>query len=235
MPTLAKAADKAALEQETALGLPRIAKPLNEKPDGIFMPSPTPSSKAINAAEKVGQFARSHGQSEPKDLNVARVVTPFYDALLSFIRDKATVLLKMPVGVPFRLVFRSSIAGIVLGAPYGELSIIVNAIDAISRLAIHSLKEDTYGNVQRDVRKIVKTFTNAIEDIEGLKKTLDFHWTDVERVRECPEVDAVLSELRDGLRRILVAFEQYSTELGITMKELRLAREAANPPNVVER
>jgi nucleoporin NDC1 len=118
-------------------------------------------------------------------------------------------------------------AAVILGSPYGDVGIIVDAIDSLTRLAVCSLKEDPYGNVQRDVPKIIKTFTATIAQLEGFKQSLGMHWTDVEKKKESPEVETILAALKGGLHELLDAFQDYSADLQLSQRDMREAREAA--------
>jgi len=120
-------------------------------------------------------------------------------------------------------------AAVVLGQPYGDVGIIVDAIDALTRFAVCSLTEDKYGNVQRDVKLIIRTFTTTVTKLEGFKKSLGVHWTDIEKKQESPEADAILVALKGGLNELVTAFGDYSEDLRLSQSEMRMAREAATP------
>lgn len=115
----------------------------------------------------------------------------------------------------------------VLGTPYGDVGIIVDAVDALSRFAVASLTEDKFGNVQKDLRTIILTFTDAIEGLEQFRKAVGVHWTDVEGKQESPEVDTVLAALKGGLGALIENFGGYATDLKLGMADMRRAREAA--------
>jgi nucleoporin NDC1 len=120
-------------------------------------------------------------------------------------------------------------AAIVLGQPYGDVGVIVDAIDALTRFAVCSLKEDKYGNVQRDVKLIIRTFTNTVTKLEDFKKSIGVHWTDIEKIQESPETDTILVALKSGLEKLIEAFGDYSEDLRLSQSEMRMAREAATP------
>jgi nucleoporin NDC1 len=120
-------------------------------------------------------------------------------------------------------------AAIVLGQPYGDVGIIVDAIDGLTRFAVCSLKEDKYGNVQRDVKLIIRTFTTTVTKLEKFKQDLGVHWTDVEKKQQSPEADAILVALKGGLSQLVEAFGDYSEDLRLSQSEMRMAREAATP------
>ncbi|KAL5615144.1 hypothetical protein BROUX41_005201 [Berkeleyomyces rouxiae] len=136
------------------------------------------------------------------------------------------------VGPFFREEFRKRFAAAVLGTPYAEVSTYVNAAASLSNLVVSSLTDDKLGKVYLDVGNIVRVFTGIILNVEHFKSDFPTHWTDIEARRECPEVDAVMDEMKSGLRAMLAEFEQYSTDLRLTQTDLRLAHEAcAEKPN----
>ena len=147
----------------------------------------------------------------------------------SALQSTARRFLTMPaVGWPFQMRFQNRITVAVLGGPYGEPSIYVNAINALSLLAVHSLQEDKFGNVQRDVATIVRELTRVTRKLDSLKASFPLHWTDIEAVRTCPEVDSILDALKDGLADLIANFGKYSRDLRLTQADMRLANEAAN-------
>jgi nucleoporin NDC1 len=152
------------------------------------------------------------------------------DGFSALMRDKATWFLKTHFGWAFRQEYRRKITNVVLGSPYGDVGIIVDAIDSLTRLAVCSLQEDKYGNVQRDVKKIIQTLTLTVTKLEKFKKSIGFHWTDVEKKQESPEVDTILTALKCGLNQLIEAFGNYSEDLRLSQSEMRMAREAATVP-----
>lgn len=150
--------------------------------------------------------------------------------------------LRSPIGQLVQQTYAQRASSIVLGSPESSLSQIVDAIDSLTRLLIASLNEDTYGNVQSDVLSVVRLFTETIATVDAFvhKGGLDAHWTDVnfppssdpdaqEKARHVPGVDLVLESLRGGLTSLLEAFQPYLRDIGLEGKDLRLAKEAANP------
>ncbi|KAK4098238.1 hypothetical protein N658DRAFT_568877 [Parathielavia hyrcaniae] len=151
------------------------------------------------------------------------------DDTQGLLRDWALRVLRSAAGWPFRQHYRRRLAHAVLGAPHGEPSLYVNAACALGQLAVHSLREDRYGNVQRDVAAMVRALTAVAKKLEAFREDagLAIHWTDVEGKRECPEVDEVLDALRDALGRLIGAFGPYARDLRLSLTDVRLAREAA--------
>mgnify|MGYP005988223661 CR=1 FL=1 len=137
------------------------------------------------------------------------------------------------LGDLFRRDFRTEFTATTLGTPYAEPTLYAHAAEALCHLAVHSLGEDQYGNVHRDVASIIRALTSVIKKVEGLKVIYPFHWTDSTGSKECPEVDQVLDALREGLELIVTKFEPYSTDLRLSLTDIRLAKEAMTKPQVV--
>jgi hypothetical protein len=215
-----------------------------KQPGDIFSQQPKPGSIGVHV-QAVGNFAKDHGQSPPsalsprsrKLLDKAEGVVLTQEqkevlatqGLVGLFKDWIGWVLQTSAGKPFRQEYRRKMAAIVLGQPYGDVGVIVDAIDALTRFAVCSLKEDKYGNVQRDVKLIIRTFTNTVTKLEGFKKSIGVHWTDIEKRQESPETDTILVALKSGLEKLIEAFGDYSEDLRLSQSEMRMAREAATP------
>ncbi len=225
-----------------------MGQPLKDglnQPGDLFSQPSKPGSTGPRVVQAVGNFAKSHGQSPPgavsprsrKLLEKAEeaVLTPEQkkalatQGLVGLFREWISWLLQTSAGKPFRQEYRRKMAAIVLGQPYGDVGIIVDAIDGLTRFAVCSLKEDKYGNVQRDVKLIIRTFTTTVTKLEKFKQDLGVHWTDVEKKQQSPEADAILVALKGGLSQLVEAFGDYSEDLRLSQSEMRMAREAATP------
>jgi hypothetical protein len=224
----------------TDAGLPRLTRGLNA--ENVLRPAPPPKTTSGTIAEAVGHVAKLHGQTPSSPLTRGRelyektksaVLTPEQEKALSpqgiwaFVREYALQGLLTPLGWPFREEFRRRINLIVLGHPYGDVGIIVDSIDSLVRLSVCSLKEDPYGNVQRDVPTIIRTFTSVILKLSSFVEKFGVHWTDVYKERNSREVDAILEALREGLDELLTAFGDYAGDLGLDHEDLKHARNAA--------
>ncbi|KAI9054172.1 hypothetical protein LZ554_001343 [Drepanopeziza brunnea f. sp. 'monogermtubi'] len=222
-------------------GLPRLSQPprdgLKESGD-LFT-----RSRGSSAAGKIKDYARSQGQSPlgpasakaKKALAIAEKVLipkeeePGRPSFSGMFKELALRILKTQVGVPFRQEYRRKISAVVLGEPFGDIGIIVDAIDAVTRFSVCSLREDKFGNVQRDVSLIIRTLTSTVTRLEAFKANLGFHWTDIEKKQESPEVDIVLAALKRGLNELVIAFGDYSSDLGLSQNEMRMAIQATTP------
>jgi len=210
------------------------------KQDSIIQSTPQKRSFRNEVEKVVGQVATAPGQpsqlsplakkamatAKERFLELQKEATGTDDTQ-SLFRDLALKVLVTPIGWPFRQEFNRRLVAAVLGIPYGEPSLYVNAINALGLLAVHSLKEDKYGNVQRDVATILRTFTAVTSKLESFKNSFPVHWTDVEKDRTSAEVDSVLEALREGLKQLVEAFGPYARDLRLSLTDLRLAREAA--------
>ncbi|KAA8574274.1 hypothetical protein EYC84_005771 [Monilinia fructicola] len=238
---------------EPVSSLPRLLTvPLKNEPQGGLVKKPQPAeSRSMRYLEAVGSFAKSQGELSPpdkisrsrqlkddekkaktKDAQPTQFQRP--EGIQSILREQVTLLLRLPIGAPFRQEYRREIASVVLGTPHGDLGIMVDAIDSITRFAVCSLLEDKYGKVQRDIKDIVETYTQTIIKLQAFRTQLGAHWTDVEGQQESPEVDLLLAVLKSGLKELVGAFGDYIVELKISQTEFRAAREAMNmaPPRL---
>lgn len=223
--------------------LPRISGSI--KQDNILSPAP----QAHTVTAEFGSFAKAHGQNA----NSHNPISPRARKLLEI--SKAAFLskpqqeelspsgisrrihagwldfLKTSAGIPFRKTFARRASTVVFGGRT-SVAVVANAVDALAKLAVCSLKEDKYGRVQGDVAGIIRTYTAAIGTVEGFVVGLDVDSTDVEFVdKRVPEVEAVVRGLREGLGEMIGAFEEFREDLGLSIREMRVAREvvAATP------
>ncbi|KAK1829247.1 nucleoporin protein Ndc1-Nup [Podospora conica] len=138
-----------------------------------------------------------------------------------------TRVLRSPLGRPLQHTYRRRLARAVLGAdPHGDPSLYANAAGALGLLTVHSLTEDRYGNVQRDVAAVVRTLTAVTRKLDAFCEALPRHWTDVDGERACPEVDEVRDVVRDALAQVVEAFGPYARDLRLGLADMRMAREA---------
>lgn len=244
-------------QAETALGdKPRTSAPPKE--DHIFAPLPSNKSAFRTSVSSAFQNAALAGPGGPpaslspvakRTLHAARSrlleaaapnaeieVTPS-----SFFRELALkyVLSSPLAGYPFRQTRRRRLASAVLGSPYGEPSLYVNAASAVSGLAVSSLREDRYGHVQRDVASLIRELTSLGEKLNAFVNEggMGKHWTDVVELEgedKCEEVEEVVNAVKHALKRVIVAFEPYARDLRLTRGEVKKAREVAGLEQEVE-
>lgn len=209
----------------------------------ILLSTPTKKTLRSEVEKVVGQNAMSPGQRSRLSPIVQKGLADAKGAVDSFARQAAGTdnpnnafhhwtrrALDSPFGAPFKQTFSRRLTTVVLGTPYAEPSLVINAISALTRLAVFSLAEDSYGNVQRDVSTIIRTFTAVTTKLERFKADFPVHWTDFGGSRECAEVDAVLATLKEGLKQLIANFGPYARDLRLTFADMRHAREAAGVP-----
>lgn len=223
--------------QQPGPQLQTLPKITNSLKDGhIFTAAPV-------SATAIGSFAKSIGQvpgADPISPHARKLLTYGADKVLTkeqqqelsptglFGKFKSYVIqfLQIPLGVPFRHTYKRHASAVVLGTPHGAFGPIIDAIGALTKLATCSLKEDKFGKVFQDVANIIRTFTSTADVLENFIQTMPFHWTDVEAKREqIPEVDMILTALREGLRDLVNEFGEFKDELGLSMGEMRKAKE----------
>jgi nucleoporin NDC1 len=214
--------------------LPILTEP--PKDDNIFLGHPRPTNKSEWVKRYANEVVKEHGLHpdwtspvKQKAMSVIGNRRPSEHPTTLFYQRLAQ-LLRSPAGALFRKTFQRRAATVILGSPYSEVPLIIDAIDSITRLLICSLKEDNYGKVQADVPQVVRTFTSTINSIKNYLAETPPHWTDVyfEEEKEVPEdVKLVLNCLEDRLGELLSAFSLYLKDVGVTGEELVAAKEAA--------
>jgi hypothetical protein len=246
---IAKPTSEIKPKPEDIPGLPRLSQPIKDGlkgPGDLFTKPRKSTSTGAGVAEVVGNFAKSHGQSPSNSLSPRskKLIEKAENAILTkdqkdavaaggvsaLFKEWAVWVIRSPIGFPFRQEYRRRIEAVVLGSPYGDVGIIVDAVDSMTRLAVCSLKEDKFGNVQRDVKTIIQTLTATILRIEGFKNSIGFHWSDIERKQKSEAVDTVLAALKGGLKDLVDEFGGFSQDLKLSQSELRVAREASAAP-----
>ncbi|KAK2018776.1 nucleoporin protein Ndc1-Nup [Colletotrichum eremochloae] len=220
----------------------RSSAPLKEDP--IFQSKPVNRTMRGEMEKALTQVGRHSGASPVSQLSpmAKKTLRGARDKVLSKEQQEALsspqlksqfqtwalkVISNEYVGWVFRQEFRNRLTAVVLGTPYSELSQYVNAVDVLSLLAVHSLTEDTFGKVHKDLPTIIRTFTTVITKIEAFKANFPVHWTDIEQNRATSEVDALIAALKTGLAQLIEEFEPYSSDLRLTRTDMRLAKEAA--------
>ncbi|KAH8175483.1 nucleoporin protein ndc1-Nup domain-containing protein [Sarocladium implicatum] len=192
-------------------------------------PGSPPSKQLSPLAKKTWKDAKDHLLTQEQQ----EFLSP--DNMKGQFETLARYLVSVPkIGELFHQDFAARFAGVVLGSPFAEPTLYCNATRALCSLAVHSLGEDQYGNVHRDVPSIIRTLTATIRKIEALKARFPLHWTDSKGIEDCPDVDLVLDTLREGLSLVVTAFEPFSTDLRLTLGDLRHAKEAAIKPEPVK-
>lgn len=234
-------------QQAILQSLPRISAPLRQ--DQVFRNSFQPTTHREKVQSSIGAFAKSYGQSLPSQ-QPGSPLTPRTKQYLGVARNKLLTqgqqqalspagltasfneyvmrFLRSPLGLPFRQTFQRRVRTVVLGSPNSQFGQIIDAVDALSFLAIASLKEDVYGRVSKDVAVLIRTYANTITALEAFVRGVAVHWTDVEfHDKKVDEVDLILASLKGALREMIREFGPYAGELGVSEQELDTARTVA--------
>jgi nucleoporin NDC1 len=188
-------------------------------------------------AHKIDSFVRSHGQapgatSPPAKLLELGAQTFLSSSQRAALEPRAVYskaggligqLLSTQPGALFRHTFDRRVTGVVCGAPSSRSSIIIDAVDSIAALAVHSIREDKLGCVQSDLPGLLRTIAATMRNVWGFVATASPHWTDVkfqpEHRDSLPEVDAVLAALVKALESIVREFGEFFNALGISKAE----------------
>ena len=230
--------------------LPRLTQGLKE--GQIFVSSPKPITSTQKLESTIGSIAKSYGQSPPsrngtmmgyaapqmKRISSAasqKLLTDGQQESLSpaGIRESfntyLTMFLRSRFGYPFRQTFAGRVNTVAFSTlqGYSDVFAIVNAIESLNFLTVASLKDDSYGRVAYDVNKIMTTFLQVLDALQGFVKELPPHWTDIEGTREVEDVTLVDTKLREGLGRMSEAFRDYAVDFRIEGSVLRRAKMAA--------
>ena len=202
-----------------------LPKLLSEtKSDGMFAP-PTPSQSTRKAVEGWAlKGARRIGTSpEPWRPPLEKAVKMIEDSGVTDARQTITKEIKQsPLAWIFSSTNAAKINATVLGSPYGNAAILVDAIETITRMMVSSLQEDVYGNTIKGVPSAVKQFTTSITLIETFIKSNPPSSGDIS------EVEIVLGRLKAGLRELLAAFQTFLTDKALGIGELNAAKRASD-------
>jgi nucleoporin NDC1 len=250
-------ASSGTLQTETdAQSLPRIsARPIRTED---VMQSQTTSNKSQAIAQYADQFVKWQGSSKEGPILTPQKarkliedgtdqaakklhLTTYKEALetkgfVGLVNSVAAPLVSSPFIGPFlRQTFRRRVRLVVTGSPYSRTSTILDAVKALTTLVVCSLKEDTVGQVARDVPAIIRSLMSTITQIENFVTALPPHWTDLsfkENCRKVPEVVDVMDVLKENLDKILVAHGEYLETEGLTRKEIREAKSIVSQPEM---
>ncbi|KAL2423361.1 Nucleoporin NDC1 [Exophiala dermatitidis] len=218
--------------------LPHIVPELPTQP--IFQPSP--KTRKVEALVS-GQLRQIGSSAKPWHPPVEKTTKELETKLLEYVKppgaDKApsqgvleqwaAVLRSSPVGWFFVSTKAAKINATVLGSPYGNAALIVDAIDSITRMLVASLTEDTFGKATPTVPEAVRTFTRTLLVIEDfLAKNNPGDRSGIE------EVDIIIKRLRSGLKELLSAFQLYLIDVGLGISELNQAKKAVEAPQPEE-
>jgi nucleoporin NDC1 len=219
--------------------VPQIAQPL--KNDQQLAIAPAPSSRWEHVEAATAGLAKAHSSpGNAKDAvgreALAKGVKKAQEGVQhveSFVGTYYNQLISSPLGWPFRHSLQRTTSLVVLGAPYSRISLICNAVTALTNLSTFSLKQDELGRFHQGVPQIIRVFTMALNQIDAYMASVAIHWSDYETLkkpeaerRRVAQVDEVRECLREGLERILGSFNEYLGGLGLSKVEILDAKKA---------
>jgi nucleoporin NDC1 len=216
---------------EAPAGRQTIAAPL--KNDLIFAKPQPPKTFGQKAEALLGPTVRKHGNS-PGATPLKNALEYSSQKLLpastraeiapAHLQEKASgYLVKFvhsPVGYPFRKPFYRRVNAVIFGAgDYQNSTVVINAVNALTKLVVESVKEDTYAQVSKSVPTIIRAYASAITVVEGFVSGLESHWSDIEGRQPILEVEVLLGVLKEGLEDVFGAFGEYLDGLGMGAAE----------------
>jgi nucleoporin NDC1 len=151
----------------------------------------------------------------------------------SFFTKYYSLFVGSQVGALFQQSLQRTSSIVILGAPYSRISLVCNAITALTNLAVFSLSQDTLGRFHEGIPDIIRVFTVALNKIDEYMATVPIHSSDKDTLskpeadqRKVPEVDEVRECLREGLEKILGGFTEYLSGFAMTRLEILDAKKA---------
>lgn len=221
--------------------VPRISQPLRDD-KAVVASAPNPNTKWEQFEAATSGIAKMHsspGNSQQaygreainKGMKKAQEGAQQAESVAS---TASTKILSSPLGYVFSHSLPRRAKLVVLGAPYSRISLICNAVTALTNLAVFSIREDAIGRFHESVPAIIRTFTIAITKTDAYMSSLTVHWSDKETLakpeaerKKIPEVDQVKECLQKGLANVLGSFELYLGGMGMSMLEVSDAKKAA--------
>jgi nucleoporin NDC1 len=216
--------------------LPRIAPPMKQGP--IFAESPLPQTRTEEIESYIDWGAKRIGQSKypfnppvSKGKELLVYVTPagvkLEDiSLRSILQYGWSLLQSSPIGWFFRTNFERKVNTVILGSPQGNAAVMVDAMEATTRMLVTSLSEDLYGKVMHGVPGTVRSFTSTINAVETFVQNVKEEPTEDSNIEE---VEIILARLKASLAELLSAFQLYLTDQGLSAAEHRQAQNASRP------
>ena len=241
-PAYQQAATSAAPQPAPSVNLvPQISQPLKDDKQIVALP-PKPSTKWEHFEAATSGIAKSHsspGNSQQawgreginRGLQKAQEGAQQAESVAS---TASTKILASPFGSIFSHSLPRSAKLVVLGTPYSRISLICNAITALTNLAVFSISEDAIGRFHESVPAIIRTFTLAITKLDTYMAGLQVHWSDKDTLakpeaerKKIAEVQQVRECLQKGLQNVLSSFDKYLGGMGMSMLEISEAKKAA--------
>lgn len=236
--------DKQVKKQDSSVQLvPRIAAPLQEK--NVTGPPPKPETRLQRIEATAAEIARAHSSPENAQGYKGRqalrkgqeVATQGVTGAVSAWERYKNIGAQTPIGWIWRSSVRREAKSVVFDTPYSRKIILYHAITILANLTVASIKEDDHGTFQNEVPNIVRAFTKAINAVESYTQGLEVHATDAEALAlpeadrtKVPEVEELKTALKEGLEKMLGAFNEYLSTMGMTRAEIQAAKECIAQP-----
>ena len=212
--------------QEPPQPLPRLIPNIKHN-QAIFASTPPPKGRLEKSEAFLNDYVKTSGQAQPwspesKAMLKKAARSAVEAAGVSHIDPKeqlgtiARAFQSTPAGWFFRVSPVRYAQQVILGAPSGNVAIIIDAVESVQRMCIASLSEDLYGKVQGTVPEVVNTFVGTLKAIQGFVSVAfsdNFENGDENRLAELETLETVL---RSGLKELLVAFDNYLQRVGLT-------------------
>ena len=220
--------------------VPQISQPLRNDKQIAALPQ-APSSRWEHIEAATSGIAKLHStpgnaqQAYGRDVinKGAKKVQEGTQQAETLISQYYNMLMSSYLGRPFRYSLQRTAKLVVLGAPYSRISLICNAITALTNLTTFSIKCDELGRFNQGVPDIIRVFTLAINMIDEYMAKVEVHWSDYEALQKpeaerkiVPEVEFVRECLRDGLEKIIGSFHEFLSSMGLSAVEILDAKRA---------
>lgn len=219
--------------------VPQISQPLRtDKTVTALPPKPTSKWDHVEAAtsgiaktySSPGNAQQAYGREAlAKGVEKAKEGKQQAESMLS---ASYKWLVSSPIGSLFQQPLPRTMAIVILGAPYSRVSMLCNAITALTNLTTCSIAQDALGRYQKCIPEIVRTFTQALVLLDDYVETqgqssdkLSPH-AEGDATNALAHVHQVRDCLDNGLRAVLQAFETYLPGLGMSGVEIGQARKA---------
>ena len=235
-PESPKTADRQATEESKR----RTTEPL--KTDPVVIPGPDGQTLAQHLQKEVDAYVRSPGKTLVSELS-PKVRQKIEDAKTNYLakghqktskpegesgifRPLVLYIIETRIGWLLQRDFSRRLMAAVFGPESCEISLYINTVLVLARLAANSLAEDQYGTVHGDVASLIRSFSILIGKLEKFSVTFPSHWMDGTSKRKCKEVEGLIIALQMGLEELLDGFGDYTHELKLSQSDVRMASKA---------
>ena len=205
---------------ETVKTLPRLLPQMQTQ--SIFAQDPEPTNRAEWLTTPLKAFGSTKQPWRPPIEQAAKQMeTKLLEPSKGLVDQWMYALRQSPVGWIFNPSNAAKINATLLGSPYGNAAVVVDVVEALTKMQVASLTEDTYGKATPTVPDTVRTFTKTLNLIE------DYVSQNKQGVTGgIEEVEIIIERLRASLKELLSAFQVYLIDQGLGIAELNQAKKA---------